>query len=92
MIDGKDVTIQLDHGYNMGYSGLDDINVRVLIEEDAFRDLAGRSNEMFESTFTAIPQRCGSSYLSTFMENACKCHNQDGKCWCKCGLVNLFEL
>ena len=92
MIDGKDVTIQLDQGYNMGYSGLDDINVRVLIEEDAFRDLAGRSNEMFESTFTAVPQRCGSSYLSTFMENACKCHNQDGKCWCKCGLVNLFEL
>lgn len=92
VVDGREVTIQLDRGYSMGSRGLDAMDVKVIIEEDAFRDLAGHGNEFYEASFTAVPQRCGSSFLSTFMEDGCRCHSEGGKCWCSCGLVNLFEL
>lgn len=92
IVNGREVTIQLDRGYSMGSKGLDAMNVKMIIEEDAFRDLAGHGNELYEASFTAVPQRCGSSFLSTFMEDGCKCHSEGGKCWCSCGLVNLFEL
>ena len=91
IVNEKEVTIQLDRGYSMGYA-MHTINVQVYIEEDAFRDIAGHPNELFSAHFTAVGQRCGSSYLSTFMEDACKCHSEQGKCWCSCGIVNLFEL
>ena len=91
-VEGREVLISIMRGYSRGNENLPFIEVEVTVNEDAFRDLAGNSNEMFSFHFTAAPQRCGSSYLSGFMEDTCRCYSEGSKCYCDCGPVDLFEM
>ena len=87
----REVTIDLPRGYSLGNSQLQSISVELVVQEDAFRDLAGNSNELFELRFSAVAQRCGSSYLSSHITDDCLCYTKDSKCFCDCGQVTLFE-
>lgn len=92
LINGNEVTIQLRKGYSFGNTALDSIEVQLEVQEDAFRDLAENMNEPFELSFTAVPQRCGSDLLSSYIGDECYCHTTANQCVCSCGLVTLFDL
>ena len=86
------VMIDLEGGYSQGNGALERVEVSVEVKEGAFKDLAENNNEYYMVQFTASPLRCGSSYLASSMTNACECYSREGKCFCDCGGVNLFEL
>lgn len=86
------VMIELEGGYSQGNGDLERVEVSVEVKEGAFKDLAENNNEYYMVQFTASPLRCGSSYLASSMTNACECYSREGKCFCDCGGVNLFEL
>ena len=92
VIEGHIVTILQPMGYSRGNSNLESIEVSLMVQEDAFRDLSGNSNEEFKLQFVAVPQRWGSGYLSSYVEDECVCTNSNDTCVCKCGPVNLFRL
>ena len=91
-VEGREVRILPARGFNRGNENLPFVEVELEVGEDAFRDEAGNSNEAMTLRFTAAAQRCGSSYLSSFMEDGCKCYSEGSKCYCDCGPVDLFEL
>lgn len=91
-IDGHVVTILQPSGYSRGNSNLESIEVSLTVQEDAFRDMSGNSNEEFQLQFVAVPQRCGSGYLSSYMQDECVCTNVNDTCVCKCGWVTLWNL
>ena len=91
-VEGREVRILPARGFNRGNENLPFVEVELEVGEDAFRDEAGNSNEAMTLRFTAAAQRCGSSYLSGFMEDGCKCYSEGSKCYCDCGPVDLFEL
>ena len=91
-VEGREVRILPVRGFNRGNENLPFVEVQLEVGEDAFRDEAGNSNEAMTLRFTAAAQRCGSSYLSGFMEDGCKCYSEGSKCYCDCGPVDLFEL
>ena len=83
VIEGHIVTILQPMGYSRGNSNLESIEVSLMVQEDAFRDLSGNSNEEFKLQFVAVPQRCGSGYLSSYVEDECVCTNSNDTCVCK---------
>lgn len=88
----NEVTIALSKGFSNGNANLESIEVSLTVRDGAFEDYAGNSNEAFEVHFTAVPQRCGSSYLSSYIQDDCTCTNVNNSCVCKCGKLSLFSL
>ena len=88
----NEVTIVLSKGFSNGNANLESIEVALTVRDGAFEDYAGNSNEAFEVHFTAVPQRCGSSYLSSYIQDDCTCTNVNNSCVCKCGKLSLFSL